>query len=196
EGALPQQVDRVLYDFGFPMGPYAMGDLAGLDIGWRIRREKGLVSPVADRLCELGRFGQKTGAGWYRYAEGSRTPDPDPVVEAIILEESARAGIARRAIDDAEILDRLLLPMVNEGARILEEGMALRPGDIDIVWVNGYGWPIHEGGPMHWADARGLPAIRDRLVELQRLYGDDFRPAPLIERLAAAGKGFRDLPLP
>ncbi|BBK35841.1 3-hydroxyacyl-CoA dehydrogenase [Allostella sp. ATCC 35155] len=196
EGALPQQVDRVLYDFGFPMGPYAMGDLAGLDIGWRIRREKGLVSPVADRLCEMGRFGQKTGAGWYRYEAASRSPIPDPAVEAIILEEAARAGIARRAIDDGEILDRLLLPMVNEGARILEEGIALRPGDIDIVWVHGYGWPVQEGGPMHWADARGLGAIRDRLLELQHQHGDDFRPAALIERLAAEGKGFRDLPRP
>ncbi|BBK29995.1 short chain enoyl-CoA hydratase /3-hydroxyacyl-CoA dehydrogenase [Stella humosa] len=196
EGALPQQVDAALYDFGFPMGPYAMGDLAGLDIGWRIRQEKGLKSAVADRLCALGRFGQKTGAGWFRYEAGSRTPIPDPAVEAIILEEAARAGIARREIANAEILDRLLLPMVNEGARILEEGMALRPGDIDIVWVYGYGWPIQEGGPMHWADARGLAAARDRMVELARQHGEDFVPAPLIERLAAEGKGFADLPQP
>ena len=196
EGALPQQIDRVLYDFGFPMGPYAMGDLAGLDIGWRIRKEKGLASPVADRLCELGRFGQKTGAGWYRYEGGSRTPVPDPAVEAIILEESRKAGIDRRDIGEAEILDRLLLPMVNEGARILEEGVALRPGDIDIVWVYGYGWPVHEGGPMHWADARGLPAIRDRMTALARDHGADFAPAPLIGKLVAEGRGFRDLTAP
>ncbi len=196
EGALPQQIDRVLHDFGFPMGPYAMADLAGLDIGWRIRREKGLASPVADRLCELGRFGQKTGAGWYRYEGGDRTPVPDPAVEAIILDECSKAGIVRRDVADAEILDRLLLPMVNEGARILEEGMALRPGDIDIVWVYGYGWPIHEGGPMHWADAAGLPAIRDRMAALARDHGEDFRPAPLVERLVAEGRGFRDLPPP
>jgi 3-hydroxyacyl-CoA dehydrogenase len=196
EGALPQQVDRVLYDFGFPMGPYAMGDLAGLDIGWRIRKEKGLVSPVADRLCEAGRFGQKTGAGWYRYDGGSRTPIPDPAVEEIILDECRKAGVSRRDIGDAEILDRLLLPMVNEGARILEEGMALRPGDIDVVWVYGYGWPVHEGGPMHWADAAGLPAIRDRMAALAREHGGEFEPAPLIERLVAEGRGFRDLPRP
>ncbi|MCC7274208.1 MAG: enoyl-CoA hydratase/isomerase family protein [Alphaproteobacteria bacterium] len=191
EGALPHEVDRVLYEFGLPMGPYAMGDLAGLDIGWRIRQERGLTSPVADRLCALGRFGQKTGAGWYRYEAGSRTPVPDPAVEAIVVEVSRELGIARRSIGAEEILRRLLYPMVDEGARILEEGIAIRPGDIDVVWAYGYGWPVYRGGPMHWADSVGLARIRDGLLAMRR--EGDPAPAALLERLAAEGRGFRDL---
>src|SRR5438445_456347 len=148
EGALPHQVDKVLYDFGFPMGPFAMGDLAGLDVGWRIRKGKGLTSPVADRLCAMGRFGQKTGAGYYRYAGSDRTPIPDAEVEKIILGDAGEAGIQRRALSDAEILERLLYPMVNEGAKILEEKLAIRASDIDVIWVYGYGWPVYRGGPM------------------------------------------------
>jgi 3-hydroxyacyl-CoA dehydrogenase len=192
EGALPAQVDRVLYDFGFPMGPFAMGDLAGLDVGWRIRKGRGERALVADRLCELGRFGQKTGAGFYRY-EGDRTPRPDPEVERIILDIAAEQGIARRPISDEEILDRLLYPMVNEGARILEEGRAIRASDIDVIWVHGYGWPVYRGGPMFWADTIGLAAVRDRMLDLGRRTGSDaWTPAPLLERLAAAGRGFLD----
>src|SRR5881296_4305110 len=160
EGALPQQVDKVLYDFGFPMGPFAMGDLAGLDVGWRIRKGRGERALIADRLCELGRFGQKTGAGYYRYEGGDRTPIPDPDVEKIILEVSREQSVQRRPISDQEILERLLYPMVNEGAKILEEKLAIRASDIDVIWVYGYGWPVYRGGPMFWADQVGLKAIK------------------------------------
>jgi 3-hydroxyacyl-CoA dehydrogenase len=190
EGALPQQVDQVLYDFGFPMGPFAMGDLAGLDVGWRIRKGRGERAPVADRLCELGRFGQKTGAGFYRY-EGDRTPRPDPDVEKIIVDVSAAQGITRRPISDDEIRERLLYPMVNEGAKILEEKIAIRPSDIDVIWVYGYGWPVYRGGPMFWADSVGLRSIRDRMREFGRRTGSDFwRPSALLDRLADEGRGF------
>ncbi len=190
EGALPHQVDKVLYDFGLPMGPFAMGDLAGLDVGWRIRKGKGLKSAVADRLCEMGRFGQKTGAGYYKYG-ADRSATPDPEVEKIILEVSSQMGIKRRAIADEEILARLLYPMVNEGAKILEEKIAIRASDIDVIWVYGYGWPVYRGGPMFWADQVGLKTIRDRMLEFQRATGDDlWKPAPLLDRLVTAGKGF------
>jgi 3-hydroxyacyl-CoA dehydrogenase len=190
EGALPHQVDKVLYDFGFPMGPFAMGDLAGLDVGWRIRKGKGVKAAVADRLCELGRFGQKTGAGYYRYEGSDRTARPDPEVETIILEVSRAMGIQRRTITDDEILARLLYPMVNEGAKILEEKLAIRASDIDVIWVYGYGWPVYRGGPMAWADSIGLKVVRDRMLEFQRQHGDTWKPAALLDRLANEGKGF------
>jgi 3-hydroxyacyl-CoA dehydrogenase len=190
EGALPQQVDKVLFDFGFPMGPFAMGDLAGLDVGWRIRKGKGAKSAVADRLCEMGRFGQKTGAGYYRYEAGDRTPRPDPEVERIILDVSREAGIERRPIPDEEILARLLYPMVNEGAKILDEKLAIRASDIDVIWVYGYGWPVYRGGPMHWADSIGLDAIRKRMLELEPRLGAHWQPADLLVRLAESGEGF------
>ncbi len=193
EGALPHQVDKVLTDFGFPMGPFAMGDLAGLDVGWRIRKGRGVKSPVADRICEMGRFGQKTGAGYYRYEKGDRTPIPDPEVEKIIVDVATQQGITRRHISDEEILQRLLYPMVNEGAKILDEKIAIRASDIDVVWVYGYGWPVYRGGPMFWASQIGLKAVRDRMRELQRTTGDAFwTPAPLLDRLADQGKGFVD----
>jgi 3-hydroxyacyl-CoA dehydrogenase len=151
EGASPTQIDRVFTDFGWPMGPFQMGDLAGLDIGWRNRKALGRTAPIADALCEQGRFGQKTGSGFYRYDAGSRTPVADPEVEQMILETAAAHGIARRAIPDAEIIERTLYPMINEGAKILEEGIAARESDIDLVWVNGYGFPLAKGGPMFWA---------------------------------------------
>ncbi|MGH7333716.1 MAG: 3-hydroxyacyl-CoA dehydrogenase NAD-binding domain-containing protein [Candidatus Rokuibacteriota bacterium] len=190
EGALPQQVDKVLYDFGFPMGPFAMGDLAGLDVGWRIRKGKGVKSAVADHLCEMGRFGQKTGAGYYRYEGGDRTAKPDPEVERIILEVSREMGLKRRPIPDDEILTRLLYPMVNEGAKILAEKLAIRASDIDVIWVYGYGWPVYRGGPMFWADSVGLKVIRDRMLEWERQHGDTWKPAELLKRLANEGKGF------
>jgi 3-hydroxyacyl-CoA dehydrogenase len=191
EGALPHQVDKVLTDFGFPMGPFAMGDLAGLDVGWRIRKGRGTKSPVADRICELGRFGQKTGAGYFRYEKGDRTPIPDPDVEKIIVEVATEQGITRRHITDEEILQRLLYPMVNEGAKILDEKIAIRASDIDVIWVYGYGWPVYRGGPMFWADQIGLRALRDRMLEFQKASGDAFwAPAPLLTRLADEGQGF------
>jgi 3-hydroxyacyl-CoA dehydrogenase len=191
EGALPQQVDKVLFDFGFPMGPFAMGDLAGLDVGWRARKARGTRAPVADRLCEMGRFGQKTGSGFYRYEGSDRTPRPDPEVERLIAEVAKQEGVARRQIGDPEILERLLYPMINEGAKILEEGIAIRASDIDVIWIYGYGWPVYRGGPMFWADQTGLKVVRDRLLELERRSGDErWRPAPLLLRLAEQGKGF------
>jgi 3-hydroxyacyl-CoA dehydrogenase len=191
EGALPHQVDRVLTDFGFPMGPFAMGDLAGLDVGWRIRKGRGVTSPVADRICELGRFGQKTGAGYFRYEKGDRTPIPDTDVEKIIVDVATSMGITRRPISDEEMLQRLLYPMVNEGARILDEKIAIRASDIDVIWVYGYGWPVYRGGPMFWADSIGLGALRDRMLQFQRQTGDAFwTPAALLNRLADQGKGF------
>ena len=191
EGALPHQVDKVLTDFGFPMGPFAMGDLAGLDVGWRIRKGRGAKSPVADRICELGRFGQKTGAGYFKYEKGDRTPIPDPEVEKIIVDVATEQGITRRHITDEEILQRLLYPMVNEGAKILDEKIAIRASDIDVIWVYGYGWPVYRGGPMFWASQIGLRAVRDRMLEFQKATGDAFwAPAPLLARLADEGKGF------
>jgi len=191
EGAAPHQVDRVLTDFGFPMGPFAMGDLAGLDVGWRIRKGRGVKAPVADRICELGRFGQKTGAGYFKYEKGDRTPIPDPEVEKIIVDVATSMGITRRPIGDDEILQRLLYPMINEGAQILEEKIAIRASDIDVIWVYGYGWPVYRGGPMFWADSIGLKTLRDRLLGFKKQSGEAFwTPAPLLDRLANEGKGF------
>ena len=189
EGALPHEVDQALYDFGLPMGPFAMNDLAGLDVSWRIRKGRGVKAPVSDRLCEMGRFGQKTGAGYYTYG-ADRTATPDPEVERIILEVSEQLGIKRRTIPRDEILARLLYPMVNEGAKILEEKIAIRASDIDVIWVYGYGWPMYRGGPMCWADQVGLAKIRDQLLEWQRRDGDVWKPAALLERLVAEGRGF------
>jgi 3-hydroxyacyl-CoA dehydrogenase len=191
EGALPQDVDAALTDFGFPMGPFASADLAGLDVSWRMRKAQGLSAPIADLLCESGRFGQKTGRGFYLYTPPSRTPQPDPEVDRLIAAEMARRGAAPVVISKDEIVERLLFPVINEGARILSEGIARRPGDIDVIWVYGYGFPAHRGGPMHCADSIGLARVRDRLTEFADRTGDDsLRPAPLLEQLAAEGKGF------
>ena len=181
EGAMPWDVDRVLFDFGFPMGPFQMSDLAGLDIGWDAATSQSAT--LRDRLCEAGRRGQKTAAGFYDY-DAQRNRTPSPLVERMILDYAAERGVNRRPIDDAEILERCLYPMVSEGAAILEEGMAQRASDIDIVWINGYGWPVYRGGPMFWADSEGLPKI---VAALERF---GLTPAPLLKRLAAEGKGF------
>src|SRR5271155_4772303 len=191
EGALPQEVDAAVTAFGFPMGPFAMADMAGLDVGWRIRKGRGERNEIEDTLCEAGHFGQKTGKGYFRYDAGSRTPVPDPEVERTILDASARLGIARRQIAQEEIVERMMFPMINEGARILEEGIAARPGDIDVIWVYGYGWPVWRGGPMYYADRWGLAHIRDRLTfYADRSRDETLQPAPLIRRLAAEGSGF------
>ena len=191
EGALPHEVDAALTDFGMAMGHFAVDDLAGLDVSMRIRRRRGTVEPIADALCELGRFGQKSGKGYYRYEAGSRTPIRDPEVERIIVETSAKLGITRRPISADEIVERIVYPTVNEGARILAEGIALRPEDIDIVWINGYGWPAWRGGPMYYADRVGLAVVRDRLTDFAKCLGDkSLEPAPLLVERAAAGEGF------
>jgi 3-hydroxyacyl-CoA dehydrogenase len=191
EGALPHEVDAAMTEFGFPMGPLAAGDLAGLDISWSMRKAQGLRAEIADALCERGRYGQKTGKGFYRYEPGSRAPKPDPEVEALIVETSARLGVARRSIDRQEIVERLLFPVINEGARVLDEGIAARPGDIDVIWVFGYAFPPWRGGIMHWADTVGLKHVCDRLTEFAARTGDErHQPAPLLARLAAEGKGF------
>jgi 3-hydroxyacyl-CoA dehydrogenase len=191
EGARPDQVDKALTDFGFRMGPFAMADLAGLDIGWRIRKAEGRRAPVADALCEAGRIGQKAGRGYYDYPQGARTGVPDPAVQSIIEQASAELGITRREISQQEILERLLYPMINEGARILEEGIATRPGDIDVVWLYGYNWPAWQGGPMHYADSVGLQTVAARLDAYAEASGDEtLRPAPLLRKLAAEGGSF------
>jgi 3-hydroxyacyl-CoA dehydrogenase len=181
EGAMPWDVDRVLYDFGFPMGPFQMADLAGLDIGWSKETSKG--ETLRDQLCELDRRGQKTSAGFYDY-DAKRERTPSPIVEQLVLQQSARAGITRRAIADQEILERTLYPMINEGARILEEGKAYRPSDIDIVWLNGYGFPAYRGGPMFYADTVGLPVVVAKLRE------QGITPAASLEKLAESGGKF------
>jgi 3-hydroxyacyl-CoA dehydrogenase len=198
EGASVQAVDQALSDFGMAMGPLATGDLAGLDVGWRIRKEyrhlevPGIRQPfVEDRLCELGRYGQKTGAGWYKYGDQRRAA-PDPAVDELIREWVEEAGIAQRQIAATEITDRCLYALVNEGARILEEGYALRASDIDIIYINGYGFPAHRGGPMWYADAVGLKRVYDRICEFQHQHGEIWQPAPLLKQLAEQGKTFAE----
>jgi 3-hydroxyacyl-CoA dehydrogenase len=198
EGASVEAVDRALVDFGMAMGPLATGDLAGLDVGWRIRKEyrhlevPGIRQPFAeDHFCELGRYGQKTGAGWYKY-DDQRRATPDPFVAELIAKWVAEAGIAQRQISVAEITDRCLYALVNEGARILEEGYALRASDIDIIYVNGYGFPAHRGGPMWYADTVGLEQVYERVCEFQRQHGEIWQPAPLLKRLAGQGKTFAE----
>ena len=196
EGASIEAVDKALVDFGNAMGPLAVGDLAGLDVGWRIRKEyqhlevPGVRQPIAeDRLCELGRFGQKTGAGWYKY-DDQRRASPDPAVDELVRQWVAEAGIVQRQISADEITERCIYALVNEGARILEEGYALRASDIDIIYLNGYGFPAHRGGPMWYADAVGLKKVYERVSEFHRQHGETWRPAPLLKRLAEQGKTF------
>jgi 3-hydroxyacyl-CoA dehydrogenase len=181
EGAMPWDVDRVIYDFGFPMGPFQMSDLAGLDIGWS--KETSKSETIRDKLCELDRRGQKTGAGFYDY-DAKRERTPSPIVEQLVLELSKAKGITRRAISDQEILERCIYPMINEGAKILAEGKAYRASDIDIVWLNGYGFPAYRGGPMFYADTVGLATVVAKLRE------QGHAAASLLEKLAAEGKGF------
>jgi 3-hydroxyacyl-CoA dehydrogenase len=199
EGASVEAVDQALYDFGMAMGPLATNDLAGLDVGWRIRKEyRHLEKPgirqafAADNLCEMGRFGQKTGAGWYKYDE-NRKASPDPEVSALTKKWSAEAGIPQRTISAEEIVDRCIYALVNEGARILEEGIALRAVDIDIIYINGYGFPAYRGGPMWYADTVGLKRVHDRIGEFHRTHGELWEPAPLLQQLAAEGRTFADL---
>ncbi|USE77173.1 3-hydroxyacyl-CoA dehydrogenase NAD-binding domain-containing protein [Cupriavidus gilardii] len=190
EGALPWNVDRVLYDFGFPMGPFAMSDLAGLDLGWV--REKSSRSTLREILCEMDRRGQKTGAGYYDYDE-KRNARPSPVVEQVIRDFAAKQGRTSRVVSEQEILERCIYPMINEGAKILEEGKAIRASDIDVIWVNGYGWPVYRGGPMFYADTIGLDKVLETLRRYEESFGADFKPARLLEELVAQGRKFGDL---
>jgi 3-hydroxyacyl-CoA dehydrogenase len=200
EGALPEQVDKVMYDFGYPMGPFAVGDLAGLDISYATRQRRSKEDPenfrpdpISDALVEAGRLGQKAGAGYFLYKEGDRTPYPDPEVKAIIESVSRQMGIKRRAISDEEVLNRLLLSSVNEAAKILEERIAYRASDVDVMWINGFGFPRYRGGLMYWADRTlGVPKVHDTLHTWYEKYGGHWKPAKLIDDLAKAGKSFAD----
>jgi 3-hydroxyacyl-CoA dehydrogenase len=201
EGASPQQVDAAAEAWGFAMGPFRMSDLAGNDISWAIRKRRYVEKPgvryskVADLLCELGRFGQKTGAGWYDYAPGKREAIPSPVVEELIVKHRASLGLTPRSIPDEEIVHRLVYALVNEGARLLEEGIASRASDIDMVYLSGYGFPLQRGGPMHYADEQGLSNVVQAMARFAANPHDDgafWQPAPLLARLAAGGKRFSD----
>jgi 3-hydroxyacyl-CoA dehydrogenase len=200
QGALPEQVDKVIYDFGFNMGPFAMNDLVGLDLGWRARQmakvkpeDVPMTARVVDKLCALGRFGQKTNAGYYRYAEGSRQGIPDPDVAKLIVETSNELGIKRREIGDEEVLKRCLYPLINIGADLLERGVALRASDIDVVYVYGYGFPKYRGGPMYYADEIGLDKIYQDILRFHQEYGESWKPSALLARLAKTGKTFASL---
>jgi len=197
EGCTPQQVDRAIEKFGFAMGPFRMGDLAGNDIGWAIRKRRAIEHPglryskTADLLCEMGRFGQKTGKGWYDYAPGRRDALPSAEVEAMILKHREALGLKPRKISDDEIVQRLVFALVNEGAHILEEGIAAKASDIDMVYITGYGFPIHRGGPMLYADQLGLFNVVQAMKRFATNPHDDasfWQPAPLLQRLAADGK--------
>jgi 3-hydroxyacyl-CoA dehydrogenase len=197
EGATPQQIDKVLYDFGLPMGPFAMGDLAGLDIGWRNRKSRmAQLTPreqacnILDQICELGRYGQKTGAGFYRY-DADRRSSTDPLIDELIVAHSRERGIERRVVSDQEILERCLYSMINEGAKILEEGIVSRPVDVDVVWLAGYGFPAYRGGPLFYADQIGLKTVYEAILKYQDRHGSEYwKPSALLEKLAREGKGF------
>jgi 3-hydroxyacyl-CoA dehydrogenase len=197
EGSSVSQIDNALVEFGMPVGPFGMQDIAGIDVGWRIRqflksqgrtRAEGPQSAVPDRLYELGRYGQKTGAGWYKYEPGSRTRIPDPLVEGIAQQEAAKRGAARRTVTDEEIIARIMTALANEGARILEEGYAVRAGDIDVIYCYGFGFPRYRGGPMFYAHTVGLPMVLARVREYRDRFGDYWKPAPLLEQLVSSGR--------
>ncbi len=200
EGALPNQVDSALESFGMSMGPFRMMDLVGLDLGWRARKlakmETPLANKISDALCEQERFGQKTSKGFYNYSEGSRAPNPAPENEAIYMEISDQNNIERREISDQEIIDRCILALVNEGARILEEGVAQRSGDMDIVYINGYGFPIWRGGPMFYANQQGLSNVISKMVDFSELDNNFWEPAPLLKKLAEESGSFGEAPAP
>jgi len=198
EGAFPQQVDKALQDWGLAMGPFAMLDMAGQDIGWHVRKRRRAEDPERqiypawlDRICELGRFGQKTGKGVYRYEPGSRTPLPDPEIEQLIVGHSRDIGVARRQVADQEIVERCIYALVNEGARILDEGIALRASDIDTVYLTGYGFPLYRGGPMFYADTVGTGNVLAAMAKHAKgRYGQFWKPAAVLARLAGEGKTF------
>jgi 3-hydroxyacyl-CoA dehydrogenase len=202
EGALPEQVDKVMIDFGYPMGPFAVSDLSGLDISYDTRKRRAAADPnyrklhVPDRLVEMGRKGQKTGAGWYRYEKGDRTPHPDEVVKSVIADVAKEFGIEQRTFTDDEILRRLLLASVNEACKILEEGKAYRASDIDVMWLHGFGFPRYRGGLMFWADSVGSKEILRQIEEWHKRYGERWKPSELLRTVAASGGSFREAKAP
>jgi 3-hydroxyacyl-CoA dehydrogenase len=199
EGCLPEQVDKVMVDFGYPMGPFAVSDLSGLDISYDTRKRRAAADPnyrklpVPDRLVEMGRKGQKTGAGWYRYEKGDRTPHPDEVVKSVIADVAKEFGIPQRTFTDEEILRRLLLASVNEACKILEEGKAYRASDIDVMWLHGFGFPRYRGGLMFWADNNvGSKEVLRQIEEWHQRYGERWKPSALLKEVATAGGLFRE----
>jgi 3-hydroxyacyl-CoA dehydrogenase len=198
EGALPEQVDKVMVDFGYPIGPFATADLSGLDIGYDSRQRRAAQipnyrkMPIADAIVEAGRLGQKTGAGWFRYEKGDRTPHPDPEVARIIKEKAAEMGVAQRSVTDEEILRRLLFASVNEACKILEEGKAYRASDIDVMWLNGFGFPRYRGGLMYWADTIGVAEVYRQIQAWHQQYGERWTPSPLLRRLTETGTPLRE----
>jgi len=191
QGATTAQLDRVIFDFGFPMGPFVLSDLIGLDIGWS--KETSTGETLRDRLCEQGRFGQKTGAGYYKYEANSRVPIPDPEVDKLIKDFAIEKGFEPKEMTDEEIIQQCIYPVINEGAKILEEGIAVRPSDLDVIWVNGYGWPKYLGGPMYYGDQVGLDKVLAKIKEFEQKFGDIWKPSPLLEKLVAEGKTFASL---
>jgi 3-hydroxyacyl-CoA dehydrogenase len=198
EGCLPEQVDKVMVDFGYPMGPFAVGDLAGLDIGAEGRKRRAAANPdyrklpIADKLVEMGRYGQKTGAGWYRYEKGDRTPHPDPEVAAIIKQVAAEMGVPQKAFTDQEILRRLLFSSVNEACKILEEGKAYRTSDVDVMWLHGFGFPRYRGGLFFWADQIGVRDVYNQIAAWHQQYGERWAPSKLLRDLAEKGTPFKE----
>jgi 3-hydroxyacyl-CoA dehydrogenase len=202
EGALPEQVDKVMVDFGYPMGPFAVGDLAGLDVGAAGRKRRALANPnyrtlpIADKLVEMGRYGQKTGAGWYRYEKGDRTPYPDPIVAEIIAAYGKESGTEQHSFTDEEILRRLLFSSVNEACKIIEEGFAYRAVDVDVMWLHGFGFPRYRGGLLFWADGIGARAVYDQIASWHQRYGERWAPSKLLRDIAEAGGKLREAHAP
>jgi len=199
EGASPAEVDKALTDFGLAMGPFAMSDMAGVDVRWDVAKRRAALRPAGERyswlvghLGEAGRFGQKTGAGFYRYEAGSRAPISDPTLDAVFAAEAERQGVKRRAVPAEEIVNRCMYALVNEGADILQEGIAARASDIDVIYVAGYGFPASRGGPMYWADQIGLRKVHADIVKLVHDFGGHWKPSPLLTRLAAERRSFAD----
>jgi 3-hydroxyacyl-CoA dehydrogenase len=198
EGALPEQIDKVMVEFGYPLGPFAVNDISGLDISYDTRKRRAAADPayrklhVPDRLVEMGRKGQKTGAGWYRYESGDRTPHPDDAVKKVIADIAKEFNIGQRILSDEEILRRLLLASVNEACKILEEGKAYRASDIDVMWLHGFGFPRYRGGLMFWADSIGAQEILRQIEEWHQRYGKRWKPSPLLQEIARSGAQLRD----
>jgi 3-hydroxyacyl-CoA dehydrogenase len=198
EGALPEQVDKVMVDFGYPIGPFATADLSGLDIGYDSRQRRAAQipnyrkMPIADAIVEAGRLGQKTGAGWFRYENGDRTPHPDPDVARIIKEKAAEMGVVQRNFTDEEILRRLLFASVNEACKILEEGKVYRASDIDVMWLGGFNFPRYRGGLMYWADTIGVGEVYRQIQAWHQQYGERWAPSALLRRLAETGTPLRE----